>query len=127
MLTGSYCVFIATAGEEKIAWSYGSVLYVHLNSLRVLDCRNLVSLSRKLKKRPFHGTISLLFMSPRNILNSPWSSPESREFGEEWVEVERAGSEALVLCPPGLMTCVCVYSDRHNMQSMSAYSVPFCV
>ena len=97
------------------------MLYVHLNSLGVLDCRNLVSLSGKLKKRPFHGTISLLFMSPRSILNSPWRGPESREFREEWVEVERAGSEEVVLCPPGLMTCVCAYSDRHNMHNMSVH------
>lgn len=27
---GFYCIFIALVRKEKITWSYGSVLYVHL-------------------------------------------------------------------------------------------------
>lgn len=34
-------------------------------SLGMLNCRSLVLLAGKLRKRPFHGTISLLFMSLR--------------------------------------------------------------
>ena len=85
------------------------MVYVHLNSLGVLHGRNLVLLAGKLKQWPFHSIISLLFMSPRNTLNSEESS-------ELWVcrgvgRWRDPGSEEVVLLLPGLMPCVSAHAD----------------
>lgn len=104
------CIFIATVREEKIAWSYESVLYVHLNSLGVLKCRNLVLLAGGLKSDHFMVQISLLFMSPRSTSNSPWIHSSSCGFGEECM-LGRGGrwvwSEEMACNLPHLETFAC--------------------
>lgn len=95
-------IYSCSQGGKDCLGHMEVMVYVHLSSLEVLNCRNLVLLAGKLKQWPFHGTISLLFLSPRNTLNSPWRSPRSCESAEE-----RGGGPP----PAWLDACVCAYPN----------------
>ena len=85
-------IYSCSQGGKDCLGHMEVMVYVHLNSLGVLHGRNLVLLAGKLKQWPFHSTVSLLFVSPRNTLNSPWRSPQSCGFAEEWGGAETLGA-----------------------------------
>lgn len=121
--SGSSCVFTATIGRKRLP-SRTEVLYVHLDLEGVPNCGNLVLLAGKLEKQPFHGTTCSLLMSSRNTLTSPCRSSKSWEFGDEWVEVERAWERRDGSQPGGLMTWVCARSSLSHFGLSFSQNLP---
>lgn len=74
VLVGSYYIFIVIVREEKITWSYGSVLYVHLYSLGAKLWQ------RSFRNREYTVQISLLSQSSQCTFNSSEKISESCEF-----------------------------------------------